>query len=92
MEKYIGIRPPYGIMVCRDGSRHKVENTELLRVWVLEVAERIRAARASVTEPIPVHPKPGRGSAPRAAYAGTLRPGAAATIHKTDISDPPLAS
>ena len=40
MEKYIGIRPPYGIMVCRDGSRHKVVNTELLRVWVLEVAER----------------------------------------------------
>jgi CRISPR/Cas system-associated exonuclease Cas4 (RecB family) len=54
----MGVRPLYGIVVCGDGSRHKVENSDALRAWVLEVARQIRAARVKVADPIPVTPKP----------------------------------
>src|SRR4051794_4590913 len=40
-EKY-GKRPPLGVVVLGDGSRVQVENTEYLRLEVLQVAEKIR--------------------------------------------------
>ena len=39
---------------------HRIENDEALRAWVLDLAGQIRAARASVTVPIAVNPKPGQ--------------------------------
>ena len=54
------VKPTHGYLVCGDGTRHRVENTEELRAWVLELAGRIRAARADVTRPIPVSPRPGQ--------------------------------
>jgi hypothetical protein len=38
-----------GVIVCGDGTRHRVENTDELRAWVLDLAGQIRAARAAVT-------------------------------------------
>ncbi len=58
----MGVRPPYGIVVCGDDSRHKVENSDALRAWVLEVAGQIWAARVKVADPIPVTPKPRQGA------------------------------
>jgi CRISPR-associated exonuclease Cas4 len=59
IEDQFGIRPPHGFIVLGDGTRHRIENTEKLRAWVLGMAGRIRAARAAVAVPIPVHPRPG---------------------------------
>ena len=53
-------RPGYGVVVLGDGTRHRIDNTEELRAWVLELAARIRAARAEVARPIPVQPQPGQ--------------------------------
>jgi CRISPR-associated exonuclease Cas4 len=58
IEESYGTRPPYGVIVTEDGERHRVENSEELRAWVLDTADRIRAARAFVAEEIPVNPKP----------------------------------
>jgi CRISPR-associated exonuclease Cas4 len=60
IEEELRIRPPHGFIVCGDGTRHLVENTEDLRAWVLEVADQIRAARRRIAEPIQVQPKPGQ--------------------------------
>ena len=60
VEEHHGIRPPYGYIVCGDGSRHRVENDDALRAFVLDLAGQIRTARRNVGRPIPVHPKPGR--------------------------------
>jgi CRISPR-associated exonuclease Cas4 len=60
IEDQLGIRPPHGFIVCGDGTRHRIENTEELRTWVLGMAGRIRAARAAVAVPIPVDPRPGQ--------------------------------
>src|SRR5439155_6349953 len=60
VEEELRVRPPHGFVVCGDGTRHRVENTEELRAWVLELAGRIRAARADVTRPVPVGPSPGQ--------------------------------
>ncbi len=59
-EEEFGVRPAYGVIVAGDGTRHRVENSEELRAWVLTLAGRIRAARADVTRPIPVDPAPGQ--------------------------------
>ncbi|SIO23546.1 CRISPR-associated exonuclease, Cas4 family [Singulisphaera sp. GP187] len=40
MEEEFGERPPYGVVVIRDGERGRVENTEALREEVLAVAEK----------------------------------------------------
>jgi len=56
----MGVRPTHGFIVCGDGTRHRVENDESLRAWVLELAGQIRAARANVSQAIPVRPKPGQ--------------------------------
>lgn len=60
VEEELRIRPPHGFVVCGDGTRHKVENTEELRAWVLGLAEQIRAARLAVEAPIPVEPVRGQ--------------------------------
>ena len=60
IEEELRIRPSHGFIVCGDGTRHRIENTEELRAWVLELAGQIRAARAAVTQPIPVNPVPGQ--------------------------------
>jgi CRISPR-associated exonuclease Cas4 len=54
------IRPPHGFIVCGDGTRHKIDNTDDLRAWVLDLAGQIRAARAAVAQPIPVKPASGQ--------------------------------
>lgn len=60
IEDQLRVRPTNGFIVCGDGTRHRVENTEELRAWVLELAGQVRSARASVTQPIPVNPVPGQ--------------------------------
>lgn len=34
VEEQLQIRPSHGFIVCGDGSRHRVENSEELRAWV----------------------------------------------------------
>jgi CRISPR-associated exonuclease Cas4 len=60
VEEQYKVRPPYGVVVLGDGTRHRVENSERLRAWVLELAEAIRAKRAAADQPIAVHATPGQ--------------------------------
>jgi hypothetical protein len=59
IEGETGVRPPHGFIVTGDGTRHRIENTDELRAWVLEVAEQIRAARKQLARIIQVNPRPG---------------------------------
>jgi CRISPR-associated exonuclease Cas4 len=54
IEEETGVRPPHGFIVLGDGRREMVENTPELRAWVLEVAEKIRAARRELGREIEV--------------------------------------
>jgi CRISPR-associated exonuclease Cas4 len=56
IEEELRIRPSHGFIVCGDGTRHRIENTDDLRAWVHDLAGRIRAARAVVSHPIRVEP------------------------------------
>jgi CRISPR-associated exonuclease Cas4 len=60
IEDQYGVRPTHGFVVLGDGTRERVENTEELRAFVLDVAARIRAARAALRQPIVVDPRPGQ--------------------------------
>jgi CRISPR/Cas system-associated exonuclease Cas4 (RecB family) len=60
IEEETGVRPPHGFIVTGDGQRHRIDNTEDLRAWVLDVADQIRAARRQVAEIIHVNPRPGQ--------------------------------
>ena len=60
VEEQLRIRPSHGFIVCGDGARHRIENSEELRAWVIELAEQIRAARKAVTVPIAVNPTSGQ--------------------------------
>jgi CRISPR-associated exonuclease Cas4 len=60
VEEELRIRPSHGFIVSGDGTRHRIDNTEELRAWVLDLARQIRAARAAVNQPIPVSPRPGQ--------------------------------
>jgi CRISPR-associated exonuclease Cas4 len=60
IEDQMGMRPPHGFVVTGDGMRHRIDNDDALRTWVLDLAGRIRAARKAVTLPIAVNPKPGQ--------------------------------
>jgi CRISPR-associated exonuclease Cas4 len=60
VEEELRIRPSHGFIVCGDGTRHRIENTDDLRAWALGIAEQIRAARAAVRQPIRVKPVPGQ--------------------------------
>src|SRR3954466_13279868 len=54
IEDEFGVRPPYGVVVIRDGKRIEVENSEALRFEVLSIAEKIRKHRKTITEEINV--------------------------------------
>ena len=54
------MRPTHGFVVLGDGTRERVENDDALRAWVLDLAERIRAARAEVSVAIAVNPTSGQ--------------------------------
>ena len=60
VEDRLGVRPTHGFIVLGDGTRERVENTESLRAWVLDLAGRIRVARARVGEVIVVEPRSGQ--------------------------------
>jgi CRISPR-associated exonuclease Cas4 len=60
IEDQLKVRPTHGFVVLGDGARHRIENDQVLRSWVLELAARIREARKSVGMPITVNPKPGQ--------------------------------
>jgi CRISPR-associated exonuclease Cas4 len=59
IEEELRIRPTHGFIILGDGVRQRIDNSEELRAWVLELAGQIRAARAEVNQPIPVDPKRG---------------------------------
>jgi CRISPR-associated exonuclease Cas4 len=59
-EERFRVKPSHGFIVCGDGTRHRIENDEALRAWVLEMAAQIRQSRANVDRPIIVHPNPGQ--------------------------------
>lgn len=44
-EEVYGERPTHGYVVTGDGHRHRIENTEELREWVLKEADELRAAK-----------------------------------------------
>lgn len=54
IDEEVRIRPTHGFIVCGDGTRHRFDNTDGLRAWVLGVATQNRAARSAVKQPIPV--------------------------------------
>src|SRR3954447_12423254 len=60
IEEELRIRPTHGVIVCGDGTRHRIDNDASLRAWVLELVGQIRAARANVTQPIAVNPRSGQ--------------------------------
>jgi hypothetical protein len=60
VEEQLRIRPSHGFVVLGDGSRQRIENTDDLRAWVLDLAGQIRAARAAVIQPIRVNPVTGQ--------------------------------
>jgi CRISPR-associated exonuclease Cas4 len=60
LEDQLKVRPSHGFIILGDGTRHRIENDELLKSWVLGLAGRIREARKSVDRPIPVNPRAGQ--------------------------------
>ena len=56
VEEHYRLRPPYGFIVCGDGSRHRVANDESLKAEVLDIAAKIRVARSDINTLIPVKP------------------------------------
>jgi len=60
IEDQMKIKPARGFIVCGNGKRYRIDNSETLRAQVLELARRIRQARAAIAQPIPVNPSPGQ--------------------------------
>ena len=56
VEERFGVASSHGVIVCGDGSRHRIENTPELRERVLAIAGQIRAARRRLADPLPVAP------------------------------------
>lgn len=54
VEEEFGVRPPFGVVVIRDGERVQVENTEALRSEVNAIAAKIRRHRWEIEEEIHV--------------------------------------
>jgi len=80
IEEELRIRPTHGFIVLGDGTRHRIENEESLRAWVIELAAQIRAARKAVTVPIAVNPSAGQcpavasgGIAGRQGFSGGIQ-------------------
>jgi CRISPR-associated exonuclease Cas4 len=60
VEEEVRIRPSHGFIVLGNGRRHRIENIESLRAWVIDLAGQIRAARTEMSRPIRVQPKSGQ--------------------------------
>jgi CRISPR/Cas system-associated exonuclease Cas4 (RecB family) len=60
IEDQMRIKPSHGFIVCGNGTRHRIDNSDELRAWVLELVAGIRSARAAIGTPIPVNPSPGQ--------------------------------
>ena len=60
IEDQLRIRPTHGFVVCGDGTRHRIENSQELRAWVLGMAGQIRERRAVPDQPIEARPHPGQ--------------------------------
>jgi hypothetical protein len=60
IEVEAGVRPSHGFIVTGDGTRHRIDNTDEFRAWVLDVADQNRAARRQVAEILHVNPRPGQ--------------------------------
>jgi CRISPR-associated exonuclease Cas4 len=60
IEEETGVRPPHGFIVTGQGERHRIENTDELRAWVLGVADQIRAARRQLDREIQVNQPPAK--------------------------------
>ena len=60
IEDQLGVQPTHGFIVLSNGTRHRVDNDDKLRNWVLDLAGRIREARKSVDMEITVNPQPGQ--------------------------------
>jgi CRISPR-associated exonuclease Cas4 len=60
VEEELRIRPSHGFLVGGDGTRYRIDNTDELRAWVLELARKIRVARRKINTQIPVNPRPGQ--------------------------------
>ena len=56
VEEHFGVKPSHGFLVTGDGARHRIDNEEGLRDWVLAMAAEIRSRRADVHRPIAVNP------------------------------------
>ncbi len=50
IEEVHGKRPTHGYIVTGDGVRHRIENTQELRAWVLKVTDELRAAKRALRE------------------------------------------
>ena len=53
IEEETGVRPTYGFISLKNGTRKRIENTPELREWVLEVADQIRVAKRRIREVSP---------------------------------------
>jgi CRISPR-associated exonuclease Cas4 len=55
-EEALKVRPSHGFVVTGDGLRHRIDNSDELRAWVLGMVEQIRRLRQTIDQPVPVHP------------------------------------
>jgi CRISPR/Cas system-associated exonuclease Cas4 (RecB family) len=60
IEDQKGVRPTHGVIACGDHGRHRVENDENLRGWVLAEAGQLREAKRHIDQPISVRPPPAK--------------------------------
>lgn len=58
IEEAYGIRPSHGLVELGDGRVERIDNTEKLQTWTINVAEAIRAQRADPSKAIPVRANP----------------------------------
>ena len=80
IEEELRIRPTHGFVVCGNGTRHRIENTEELRAWVLGLAGQIRAATTGGRSADPGQPE--ARSMPSLWPKGQLRAGSALGGHR----------
>lgn len=57
IEEHYGVRPPFGVIVTRDGQRKRIPNTEELRAQVLDAARQVREARRQVETELAASPQ-----------------------------------
>ncbi len=49
IEEIYGTRPTHGYVVTGDGERHRIENSDELRAWVIKEAEELRQAKRKLS-------------------------------------------